>query len=446
MGEAVAQKKKLSLVSVVFMMYIFISGGAFGIEDMIGGAGPGISFVVLLVLPLVWAYPYGLICTELGARYTEESGFYGWIKRALGRFAAYIAGWSMTLANFVDTAVYLVIAVGYLDAALGLNLSPMATWLIGLVFVAIFCLLNIKGVDLLAFSSTVTAIMILAPFTLLILFSIPQMHFNPLVPVFASAGSGLKGALGDINTALLVGLWMFMGYESIHSFADEVEGAGPLISKAFMWAVPLAAIMYLLPTFFALSVTGSWQDWSTEGPLSFVEVGAAVGGNFLMILFLIAGFVGNLGTFSSYLGFGARVTSDMAEDGLFFKGFDKVGKNGTPYVAIIAAAVITGILSYGSFSDLIVIDVILLLIPVILIFISGVVLRLTDTSEVPQGAFRLPIGNGAFMALAMLPTAIAVYAIVTTEIESLVAGGICILLGVVMYYVFPKINKRAVAE
>lgn len=165
-----------------------------------------------------------------------------------------------------------------------------------------------------------------------------------------------------------------------------------------------------------------------------------------MILFLIAGFVGNLGTFSSYLGFGARVTSDMAEDGLFFKGFDKVGKNGTPYVAIIAAAVITGILSYGSFSDLIVIDVILLLIPVILIFISGVVLRLTDTSEVPQEAFRLPIGNGAFMALAMLPTAIAVYAIVTTEIESLVAGGICILLGVVMYYVFPKINKQTVAE
>lgn len=446
MGEATAQKKKLSLISVVFMMYIFISGGAFGIEDMIGGAGPGIAFIVLLVLPFIWAYPYGLICTELGARYTEESGFYGWIKRGLGRFAAYIAGWSMTLANFVDTAVYLVIAVGYLDAALGLNLSPTTTWLLGLVFVVVFCLLNIKGVDLLAFSSTVTAIMILAPFTLLVLFSIPQMHFNPLQPIFASADAGLPGALGDINTALLVGLWMFMGYESIHSFADEVEGAGPLISKAFMWAVPLAAIMYLLPTFFALAVTGNWQDWSTEGPLSFVEVGAAVGGNFLMVLFLIAGFVGNLGTFSSYLGFGARVTSDMAEDGLFFKGFDKVGKNGTPYVAIIAASIITGILSYGSFSDLIVIDVILLLIPVILIFISGVVLRFKDTTEVPEGAFRLPISNGAFALLTLLPTAIAVYAIVTTEFVSLIAGGICILLGVIMYFVFPKINKKGIAE
>lgn len=442
MEESAAPKKKLRLISVVFMMYIFISGGAFGIEDMVGGAGPGITFIVLLILPIIWAYPYGLICTELGARYTEESGFYGWIRRALGRFPAYISGWSMMLANFVDTAVYLVLAVEYLNAALGLNLTPEIRWAIGLLFVVAFCILNIKGVDALAFSASITAVMILAPFVLLILFAIPQIQFNPFVPLFANGDAGVSGALGDINTALLVGLWMFMGYESIHSFSDEVEGAGPLISKAFMWAVPLAAIMYLLPTFFGLAVTGSWQDWSSEGPLSFVQVGGVVGGNFLMILFLIAGFIGNLGTYSSYLGFGARVTSDMAEDGLFFKGFDKVGKNGTPYIAIIVGAIVTGILSYGSFSDLIVIDVILLLIPIILIFISGIVLRFRDTSEVPEGCFRLKIGNKAFAALAAVPITVALYALATTEVQSLVAGGICLAIGVVMYFVFPKINKK----
>ena len=105
------QKKKVRLVPIVFMMYMFISGGAFGIEDMIGFAGPGITFIMLLVLPVIWAYPYGLICTEMGAKYTEDSGMYGWIKRALGKFAAYMAGWSMTLANYIDTAVYMVLSI-----------------------------------------------------------------------------------------------------------------------------------------------------------------------------------------------------------------------------------------------------------------------------------------------------------------------------------------------
>ena len=98
---------------MIFLMYMFISGGSFGIEDMVGGAGPGITLICLLVLPIVWAYPYGFVCTELGAKYPEVNGMYGWIKKALGNFPAYMAGWSMALANYVDTAVYMVISMEY---------------------------------------------------------------------------------------------------------------------------------------------------------------------------------------------------------------------------------------------------------------------------------------------------------------------------------------------
>ena len=66
MQKAELKKKKIKLLPLVFLMYMFISGGSFGIEDMIGAAGPGISFLVLLLLPVFWAYPYGLVCAELG--------------------------------------------------------------------------------------------------------------------------------------------------------------------------------------------------------------------------------------------------------------------------------------------------------------------------------------------------------------------------------------------
>ncbi|TDP49851.1 hypothetical protein [Aminicella lysinilytica] len=71
MEETVEKKKKVKLVPMIFLMYMFISGGSFGLEDMIGGAGPGISLIILIVLPIIWAYPYGLVCTELGAKYPE---------------------------------------------------------------------------------------------------------------------------------------------------------------------------------------------------------------------------------------------------------------------------------------------------------------------------------------------------------------------------------------
>ncbi|WP_302397065.1 APC family permease [Eggerthella sinensis] len=450
MDEAVTapKKKKIRLVAVVFMMYMFISGGSWGLEDMIGGAGPGIALIILLVLPIIWAYPYGLICTELGAKYTEESGFYGWIRRALGKFAAFISGWSMTLANFVDTAVYLVLSIEYLNAALniafGIALTEEQRWIVGLLFVVAFCILNLRGIEALTFSTTISAIMILLPFVVTILFAIPQITTNPFVPLFAHADAGVSGGVADINTALMIGLWMFMGYESIHSFSDEVEGAGPLISKAFMWAVPIAAVMYILPTFLGLAVTGDWQNWSSGGPISFVEMGFMVGGNFLMVLFLVAGFVGNLGLYGSYLAFGARVAADMADDKLFFKGFEKVSKKyNTPYVAIIAGAVVTGVLSYGSFADLIIIDVILLLIPVVIILISGIVLRFKDKDRTwAPDVFRLKVSNKVFAVLGAVPILLALYAIATTDAVSLLAGGACIAVGCVMYFVFPRMFKE----
>lgn len=434
----VGKKKKVKLIPMIFLMYMFISGGSFGIEDMVGGAGPGITLICLLVLPIVWAYPYGFVCTELGAKYPEVNGMYGWIKKALGNFPAYMAGWSMALANYVDTAVYMVISMEYVNSALGLGLSETQRWLLGLAFIAVICLMCLRGIEVLAASATVSGIILLTPFILTIIMGIPQIAHNPFTPLF-----GTGDAIVDTNEALLIGLWMFMGYESLHSFSDEVEGSGPLLSKAFMWAVPIATVVYIVPTFIGLAVTGNWSDWSTAGPIDFIEMGRLVGGNFLMLLFLIAGVFGNLSMYANYMAFGAEVTSQMAEDKRYFRGLDKEHpKHGTPYVAIIVSAVITAVLSKGSFADLVVIDVILLLIPVILMMLSGIVLRHREAPGTKWDCFEVKGGNVFFYIMAALPIIVAGYAIATAYPEEILAGAICLLIGAVLYNVFPKMYKK----
>lgn len=438
MEESNVQKKKVKFIPMVFLMYMFISGGAFGIEDMIGGAGPGIALCILILLPIIWAYPYGLVCTEMGAKYPEAAGMYGWIKKALGRFPAYIAGWSMSVANYIDTAVYMVIATEYLNSALNLNLTTDQRWVMGICFIVVICLLSIRGIEVLAASATVSGIILLLPFLLTIVMGIPKIVHNPFTPVF-----GTGNAIVDTNTAIMIGFWMFMGYESLHSFSEEVDGSGPLLTKAFMWAVPLASILYIVPTFVGLAVTGNWSDWSTAGPIDFIQMGKLVGGNFLMILFLIAGIFGNLGMYANYMSFGSMITSQMAEDGLFFKGLDKIHKKyGTPYIAIIVSAVVTAVLSKGSFANLIIIDVILMLIPIILMMISGIVLRHREAENVQWDCYQIKGGKKIFYFIAVLPILLASYAIVTASFEEIISGVICIIIGAVMYFVFPHINKK----
>lgn len=438
MEEISVQKKKVKFIPMVFLMYMFISGGAFGVEDMIGGAGPGITLIILILLPIIWAYPYGLVCTEMGAKYPEAAGMYGWIKKALGKFPAYIAGWSMSVANYIDTAVYMVIATEYINSALNLNLTPDQRWIMGICFIAVICLLSIRGIEVLAASATVSGIILLLPFLLTIIMGIPQIVHNPFTPVF-----GTGDAIVDTNTAIMIGFWMFMGYESLHSFSEEVEGSGPLLTKAFMWAVPLASILYIIPTFVGLSVTGNWSDWSTAGPIDFIQMGKLVGGNFLMILFLIAGIFGNLGMYANYMSFGSMITSQMAEDGLFFKGLDKTHpKYGTPYIAIIVSAVITAILSKGTFANLIIIDVLLMLIPIIMMMISGIVLRHKEAEGIQWDCYQIKGGKKIFYFIAALPVLLASYAIVTASLEEIISGAICIFIGVIMYFVFPCINEK----
>ena len=48
-----AKRTRVPLFSAFFMIYIFVSGGSFGIEEMVASSGPGLTLLLLLVLPII---------------------------------------------------------------------------------------------------------------------------------------------------------------------------------------------------------------------------------------------------------------------------------------------------------------------------------------------------------------------------------------------------------
>ncbi len=52
--------------TLIFMIFCLCAAGAYGIEEIIPTTGPGLTLSMLIVLPILWSIPMGLVSAELG--------------------------------------------------------------------------------------------------------------------------------------------------------------------------------------------------------------------------------------------------------------------------------------------------------------------------------------------------------------------------------------------
>jgi len=240
-----------------------------------------------------------------------------------------------------------------------------------------------------------------------------------------------------------VGMWMYSGYDSMSVLAGEVENPRRVIPRGLMVAMPLIVISYFVPTLAALAGVGRWDEWTTEGGISFVEIAEQLGGAGLGVAMLIAAVVSNLALFQEYLGAGARPAFVMAEDHLLPRVLTRVHpRYGTPWVSIVFLAAVNALLVRYGFETLIVIDVFLMMFYYILIFVAAVALRLREPGL--ERPFRVR-GNTLVLAMICLPAvAIAVLALFTNGSDWLIGGMAGVLTGPIAYLVFkPACRPRS---
>src|SRR5579875_1764198 len=72
--------RKLTLLPLVMATYFMVSGGPYGIEDILGGAGFAGGLLILILLPLVWSLPTALMIGELASAIPADGGFYVWVR------------------------------------------------------------------------------------------------------------------------------------------------------------------------------------------------------------------------------------------------------------------------------------------------------------------------------------------------------------------------------
>ena len=77
-GRAIGPRpvRRLGTVALVALMYLVVSGGAYGLEDAVQLAGARLTLLLCLIVPLTLSLPTALMAAELTALMPLEGGFY----------------------------------------------------------------------------------------------------------------------------------------------------------------------------------------------------------------------------------------------------------------------------------------------------------------------------------------------------------------------------------
>ena len=113
------KRVRMRLITAVIFVFTLTCSGSFGMEDVVSSSGPGMTLIMILVLPFVWSVPLAFVSSELGSMVPEAGGLYRWIRRGMGEYWSFQAGWWWSLSLYVDSAVYVALALDYMQAKWG---------------------------------------------------------------------------------------------------------------------------------------------------------------------------------------------------------------------------------------------------------------------------------------------------------------------------------------
>jgi amino acid transporter len=423
------KKHRISTSTVFFMIFCLCAAGAYGIEDMVPSAGPGLTLVMLIVLPFLWSTPMGLVASELGSAIPEEGGFYKWVQRACGEFWGFQAGWWRTISIYVDNTIYVVLAGAYFASVV--NLTPLEEYLFKASIVIFFTYINIRGIKDVGIVSSTISVLVMIAFALVAAFGFANWQSNPFEPFMPTDQTLLQ----SIGAGIAIGVWMYSGYESMSTMAGEIEDP-QVIPKATLITVPLIMAVYILPTMGGLASIGSWNEWASEGGLSYSDV-VATHIPALGVLFVFVAVIAQFSVFNTYIASGSRGFFALAEDNLAPKALVKCSKDrGVPYIAVLSLGIFSLLACTFPFEVIVVVDVMLFMAAYVLIFISACILRVKEPDL--ERPFKVPLGTRGFIAMCIPPVAIAFLALFISGTDYFVGGLLALFSGPVAYFIFKR--------
>src|SRR6185312_1347823 len=399
---------KMRLLPLIGATYFIVSGGPYGLEDIIGMAGYGRAILLLALVPLLWSLPTALMVGELASAIPEEGGFYIWVRRALGNFWGFQEAWLSLAASVFDMAIYPTTFVLYLSHLLPSLTAGHRGLALKLVIVLTATLWNLRGAKAVGEGSVGMMFLSLSPFVVLIVFALWRAAHGGVGLHAAAASMGTR----DIGGAISVAMWNYMGWDNASTIAQEVDDPQRNYPRAMLVSALAVMAVYILPLLavWAFGIpstrfsTGAWAD-----------AAGLIAGSWLAFAVVLAGSIDGLGTFSALTLTLTRLPYALAEDGLLPAVLCRVNSRGVPWVSVISCAICWALALNLSFERLISIDLVLYGAGLLLEFVALAVLRVREPAL--SRPFRIPGGTPAAIAAGVGPAILIAFALYAARFE-----------------------------
>jgi len=426
----------MTLWPLVAATFFMVSGGTYGTEQIVSGAGYGHGILILLFLPVLWCLPTAFMIGELSSALPCEGGYYAWVRRGLGNFWGFQEAWLSLVASIFDMAIYPTLFVFYLKQMSPWFGVPSHGVLAGLFVVLSCAALNLAGIRVVGITSLWLFFCLSAPFAFIIVLSPFKSAAIPEAHAAAPAATSL-GVLGGV----LVAMWNYMGWDNASTIAQEVERPQRTYPRAMIFAVVLVSITYILP-FAAVYFTGipasAFAEDGSWATIAGVVGGKIAGFEWLRFAIVLGGMMSAFGMFNALVMSYSRLPLAMAQDGMLPKFFAKTRKKSeAPWVSILFLASCWALCLGLGFQRLITLDIMLYGGSLMLEFVTLVVLRIREPEL--KREFKVPGGLAGAITLGIFPLALLSLAMIESEHETILGinglgfGGIIIAIGIIGY-------------
>ncbi|MEL7532537.1 MAG: APC family permease [Bacteroidota bacterium] len=428
------------------------------------------SLLLWLVALLLFLLPSSLSVIELNSRIPGEGGIYLWTREALGDGHAFVVGWCYWLCNIVWFPTMLItVATFFLyiggDTWMGIQDEPFyqAVFCLGLLWGV--SLLNIIGLERAKWIQNLGGISLII--ILLALFGLGGFYLWQFGPSQSLEAASFWPDWSDFSLwpyfALIT--FSFGGMELTPIMAGESHNPRRMIPRSTFLSALIVGLLYLASTLILLLIQPQGEVVIVSAVAdAFQTMAQGLGWPWLANLSGIMMTLALVGTLGAWMTANSRIPFVIGLDRYLPKQLANLHPRfATPYVSILAQAVIVSVLFLlslagasvkGAYLLLLDMSVILYFIPFVYMFALLWIHRLRRTGEsqaiMPLGKQRWTAGLIAFAGAAITIFSIVISCIPSKDVAhpklfllKLLGGGLLLLsLGLLSFWLYQKRRKE----
>jgi basic amino acid/polyamine antiporter, APA family len=325
---------------------------------VVGGTiGSGIFLLPALLAPYGWlgligwlvagsgALVLSLMLADLSTRLPKIGGPYAYARAGFGDFIGFWIGWGYWISVWSATAAIAIACVGYLGFFLpGLTTNAFLSTAVTLAIIWTLAAVNIRSMASSGSFQLATTLLKILPLLFVAILGLAAGSPENLPAMNPSGGN----IFAVIATSVTLIMWAFVGLEGGTIPADDMENPEKTIPRILIAGTLTVLVVYLFAFTGVLLLLPPAALIGSTAP--FADASVAAIGMIGASIIALGAIISTLGTLNAQVLLSGQIVRAVSLDRLFPRRLGKLGKGGTPTLAIIVSAGLASILVLMNYS------------------------------------------------------------------------------------------------